>query len=184
MSNCVSLDICLSGRLTGVYWQSGIPYNTRGNTPMQVVLDGMFIEADQISMLNVADIESVEVLRNSNYTAVYGSNGGNGLIVITTKSGESSLRGYVPKGIITIQPKGLHKNREFYKSKYDVSESVKIEQDLRTVIHWEPAIVTTNKGKATFDFYTADEKGKYIMVIEGLDLYGKICRKIVEIDIK
>lgn len=184
LSNCVSLDICLSGRLTGVYWQSGIPYNTRGNTPMQVVLDGMFIEADQISMLNVADIESVEVLRNSNYTAVYGSNGGNGLIVITTKSGESSLRGYVPKGIITIQPKGLHKNREFYKSKYDVSESVKIQQDLRTVIHWEPAIVTTNKGKATFDFYTADEKGKYIMVIEGLDLYGKICRKIVEIDIK
>ena len=184
LSTCPSLEICLAGRLLGVYWQAGVPYNTRGNGAMQVVLDGMFIEADQISSLNVADIESIEVLRNANYTAVYGSNGGNGLIVITTKTGDSVLRNYVPKGIITIQPQGFSMNREFYKPKYEVPNSVKYVEDLRTTIHWEPAIVTDKNGNAKFDFYTADEKGKYIIVIEGLDLFGNICRKIVELHIE
>lgn len=57
-------------------------------------------------------------------------------------------------------------------------------QDLRTLIHWEPSIVTTEKGKANFDFFTADEKGTYLIVIEGLDLNGKICREIKTIEIK
>lgn len=184
LSTCASLEICLAGRLMGVYWQSGIPYNTRGNVPMQIVVDGMFIEPDQISSINVTDVESIEVLRNSNYTTIYGSNGSNGLIVITTKTGDSVIRNYVPKGIITIQPQGFSAVKEFYKPKYDVPNSVKYVEDLRTTIHWEPAIVTSKDGKASFDFYTADEKGKYIIVIEGLDLFGKLCRRVVELDIK
>lgn len=184
LSTCATLEMCLAGRLMGVTWSNGVPYNTRGNGPMQVVVDGMFIEPDMISTLNVTDIASVEVLRNSNYTTIYGSNGGNGLIIITSKTGEGGIRNYVPKGIITIQPQGIKMNNVFYKPKYDVPNSVKYAEDLRTLIHWEPAIVTDKEGNASFDFYTADEKGTYIVVIEGLDLFGNICRKVVEIQIK
>lgn len=184
LASCTTLEMCLSGRLVGVYWQMGVPYNTRGNQPMSVVLDGMFIEADQISMINVPDVESIEVLRNSNYTSIYGMNGADGVIVITSKRGDSALRSYTPTGIITIQPQGFHVPKTFYKPVYDVSNSTKITQDLRTTIHWEPLIVTNQQGKASFDFYTADEKGKYIIVIEGLDINGKICREIKEIEIQ
>lgn len=184
LSTCATLEMCLAGRLVGVTWQSGAPYNTRGNQPMQVVLDGMFIEPDQISMINVADVESIEVLRNANYTAIYGSNGGNGLIVITSKTGESAMRSYTPKGIITIQPQGLHTNKEFYKPTYEVGNTIKYVEDLRTTIHWEPLILTNKEGKSSFEFYTADEKGTYIIVIEGLDFNGKICREIRKIEVK
>ncbi|MGZ3814325.1 MAG: SusC/RagA family TonB-linked outer membrane protein [Mucilaginibacter sp.] len=37
--------------------------------------------------LNIADIESIEVLRDADATAIYGSRGGNGVILITTKKG-------------------------------------------------------------------------------------------------
>lgn len=184
LGTCPSLEICLSGRLMGVMWQGGIPYNTRGNVPMQVVLDGMFIEADQLSMINVMDIESIEVLRNVNYTAIYGSNGGGGVIVITSKTGEAAMRSYTPKGIITIQPKGLYMNRQFYKPVYDVPNKMQYAQDLRTTIHWEPSIVTDNEGVAHFDFYTSDEKGRYLLVVEGLSLDGKLARELKEVEVK
>lgn len=184
LETCPTLDMCLNGRLMGVTFVGGVPYNTRGNVPMQVVLDGMYIEGDQLSMINVNDVESVEVLRNVNYTAIYGMNGGNGLLIITSKTGMSAMRSYVPKGIMTVQPQGLHVNQEFYKPRYDVDEGIKLNRDLRTTIHWEPNIVTDKEGKASFDFFTADGKGKYLMIIEGLDFTGRILRKVVEFDVK
>jgi len=39
--------------------------------------------------LNVADIESIEVLRDASATAIYGSRGGNGVVLITTKKGKA-----------------------------------------------------------------------------------------------
>ena len=180
LSICSSLEMCLSGRLVGVYFQAGIPYNTRGNQPMQVVLDGMYIEAENISMINITDVESIEVLRNASYTTIYGSNGANGLIVITSKRGSSAMNNYVPKGILTVQPQGYQVIKSFYKPTYDVNESVKYTTDLRSTIHWEPTLVTNEEGKASFDFFTSDSKGKYLLILEGVDLNGRILRKQIE----
>lgn len=180
LSTCTTLEMCLSGRLTGVYFQAGVPYNTRGNVPMQIILDGMYIEGDNLAMINVSDVESIEVLRNINYTAIYGSNGANGLIVITSKRGSSALRNYVPKGIITIQPQGFQLYRAFYKPAYDVDEATKYQTDARSTIHWESSIVSDNEGKARFDFFTSDSKGKYLLILEGLDLEGRLIREEME----
>ena len=184
LSTCTTLEMCLAGRLMGVTWMNGAPYNTRGNVPMQVVLDGMYIESDQLSMINVTDVESIEVLRNINHTAIYGQYGINGLLIITSKRGSSAMNNYVKKGIVTIQPEGLYVNKTFYKPDYELADGLKFAEDYRTTIHWEPSIVTDEKGKASFHFFTSDGKGKYLMIIEGLNLDGKILRKAVEINVK
>jgi len=49
------------------------------------VVDG--VQTDDISFLNPQDIESVDVLKDASATALYGSRGANGVIVITTKKG-------------------------------------------------------------------------------------------------
>ncbi|MBB2954598.1 carboxypeptidase-like regulatory domain-containing protein [Sphingobacterium sp. JUb56] len=183
LSNCSTLEQCLVGRLTGVMWRNGVPYNTRGNGPMQVVLDGMYIEGDQISMLSAADVGSIEVLRNINHTAIYGSYGGNGLIVITTKRGNGATTAFKPTGIRTIIPKGFNLSRTFYKPSYEAKDVSKIVSDLRTTIHWEPNIITDQVGKASFDFYTSDEKGPYTIILEGIDFNGKIGRKEININV-
>ncbi|MBC7888256.1 MAG: TonB-dependent receptor [Ferruginibacter sp.] len=57
-----------------------------GNDPLYVV-DGLpldFLSAQ----LNPADIESIEVLKDASSTAIYGSRGANGVIMITTKKGK------------------------------------------------------------------------------------------------
>jgi TonB-linked SusC/RagA family outer membrane protein len=53
------------------------------NTPL-FIIDGV---SGDYNDLNVNDIESVEVLKDASSTAIYGSAGANGVIIITTKSG-------------------------------------------------------------------------------------------------
>ena len=89
----------LQGRAAGVVVQSNnggepgapISIKIRGNTSINasssplVVVDG-FVGA---SMPQANDIESMEVLKDASATAIYGSRGSNGVILVTTKKGRS-----------------------------------------------------------------------------------------------
>lgn len=56
------------------------------NDPLYVV-DGMFVSS--IGFLNPSDIARIEVLKDASATAIYGSRGANGVILITTQRGTS-----------------------------------------------------------------------------------------------
>lgn len=51
--------------------------------------DNIAIATNALSSLNPNDIESIEVLKDASATAIYGSRGANGVILITTKKGKS-----------------------------------------------------------------------------------------------
>ncbi|GAB3166509.1 TonB-dependent receptor [Telluribacter humicola] len=59
-----------------------------GNEPLYVV-DGFPIAGSNPTVLNNADIESIEVLKDASATAIYGSRGANGVVIITTKKGNA-----------------------------------------------------------------------------------------------
>jgi TonB-dependent starch-binding outer membrane protein SusC len=108
-----SIDAQLQGKVSGVQISSptGVPgeavnVRVRGatsinadNDPLYVV-DGVFINSNSlqtigtggkatspIADINPADIQSIEVLKDAEATALYGSRGANGVILITTKRG-------------------------------------------------------------------------------------------------
>jgi len=67
---------------------NGLPVNANQNINYGQVLSG----GDGLNMLfglNPADIESVTVLKDAESTAIYGSQGANGVVLITTKQGSS-----------------------------------------------------------------------------------------------
>lgn len=75
----------------------GIGSISAGNSPLFVV-DGTMIEdsytglltsTNPLASLNPSDIESVEVLRDAEATALYGAEGANGVVLITTKRGNA-----------------------------------------------------------------------------------------------
>lgn len=88
----------LQGRVTGVQVAStsGAPgadptvrirgIGTFNNSSPIYVVDGVIL--DDISFLNSADILSMEVLKDASATAIYGSRGANGVIMVTTKGGK------------------------------------------------------------------------------------------------
>src|SRR5262249_14546264 len=58
-----------------------------GNNQALIVLDGVAVPSNTIAYLNPSDIESVTVLKGGQAAALYGSDGVNGALVITTKRG-------------------------------------------------------------------------------------------------
>ncbi|NLY23533.1 MAG: SusC/RagA family TonB-linked outer membrane protein, partial [Bacteroidales bacterium] len=58
------------------------------NNPLYVV-DGVVLSSGGIESINPRDIESINVLKDASSTAIYGSRGANGVILVTTKRGKA-----------------------------------------------------------------------------------------------
>ncbi|MCE5331831.1 MAG: TonB-dependent receptor [Bacteroidales bacterium] len=61
---------------------------TAGTSPLYVI-DGYPMEGVDMGNINPQDIESIEVLKDASSTAIYGSRGSNGVVLVTTKSGKA-----------------------------------------------------------------------------------------------
>lgn len=61
---------------------------TAGNEPL-IVVDGVMNAVQDLGELNSADIESISVLKDASSTAIYGAQGANGVIIVTTKAGST-----------------------------------------------------------------------------------------------
>lgn len=83
----------LKGRVAGVEVVGNKVYirgaaNLRGRVEPLIVLDGMAIDGSAGStFINPSDVKSISVLKDAASTAIYGSRGANGVIVIETKRG-------------------------------------------------------------------------------------------------
>lgn len=53
-----------------------------------IVVDGLIVSNDFLGSLDMNDVESFEILKDAASSAIYGSRGGNGVILITTKDGK------------------------------------------------------------------------------------------------
>ncbi len=71
------------------------------NDPLYVV-DGMVIQNGGIDNLNPQDIESIEVLKDASATAIYGSRGANGVVLVTTKKGKEGRLTLNYSGTVTF----------------------------------------------------------------------------------
>ena len=120
------------------------------------------------------NIGQLDVLKDIGNLAIFGSRGGNGVIVIHTKKGEigTSPTRYNLKQVI---PLGYQMPVEFYSPKYDSQESINDPNpDFRTTIYWKPNVITDDEGNVKLDFYTADDPATYSVIIEGICDDGKL----------
>jgi TonB-linked SusC/RagA family outer membrane protein len=108
-----SFDAALQGRAAGVQVTQtsgmagagaairvrGIASITAGGDPL-IVIDGIPVQQDAgdrtggaqdnpLASLNTNDIESIDILKDASATAIYGSRGANGVVLITTKRGKA-----------------------------------------------------------------------------------------------
>ena len=108
-----SFDVAMQGRAAGVQVTQtsgvagagaairvrGMASITAGGDPL-IVVDGMPIQQDAggttgaaqdnpLASINTNDIESIDILKDASATAIYGSRGANGVVLITTKRGSS-----------------------------------------------------------------------------------------------
>ncbi|HCR90025.1 MAG TPA: SusC/RagA family TonB-linked outer membrane protein, partial [Prolixibacteraceae bacterium] len=104
----------LQGRTAGVFVQqntgapgAAIQIRIRGNNsilgnnePLWVV-DGFPVSS--ANMVNLSDIESIDVLKDASATAIFGSRGANGVVIVTTKRGKAGKTKVTYEGSFSIQ---------------------------------------------------------------------------------
>lgn len=72
------------------------------NAPLYVVDGVPLMSASAIETLNPRDIETIDILKDASATAIYGSRGANGVILVTTKQGKSGKTSIDYSGTVTI----------------------------------------------------------------------------------
>jgi TonB-linked SusC/RagA family outer membrane protein len=147
---------------------------TAGNNPLYVV-DGFAISNsagqayNPLNVISPDDIESVTVLKDASSTAIYGSRGSNGVIVITTKKGKTgqpvvSINSYV--GIQQVPQKG----------RPDVLNGTEYAQFRKEMIIDD----RTSKGLPTTDADIPAEFRNPSQYGEGTDWYDAVLRTAIQ----
>ncbi|MCF6403013.1 TonB-dependent receptor plug domain-containing protein [Chitinophaga filiformis] len=129
--------------------------------------------------IKAIDIESVYVLKGADATAIYGSRGTNGVILVTTRNAKS------PKTVINLDRTYYYasksvqaKNntftiaRRFYAPKYYSPETTE-RDDFRETIYWNPVVQTDRNGEAKIEFYNSDATTTFRAIAEGIGYNGK-----------
>jgi TonB-linked SusC/RagA family outer membrane protein len=77
------------GNTATVKVRGAVSLNTTGGDKSQplYVVDGIFLDGDDLGSINPNDIATMSVLKDASAAAIYGSRGANGVVVITTKTG-------------------------------------------------------------------------------------------------
>jgi TonB-linked SusC/RagA family outer membrane protein len=162
--NSVSrVDKALQGRIAGLQIQNttsevgeapqvrirGMGSISASSDPL-VVVDGFPVQ-NGLEFINPSTIESVEVLKDASSTAIYGSRGANGVILVTTKSGSETKTLYEFKNYFGI--KSVYEKIDLYDT-YEYTDMLRKERQLAQnytagLAGTVPAVIA----------YTAREKG-------------------------
>lgn len=176
-SSAYSILDLIAGRVAGVQVVgSGMNASVfiRGNRGEPLfVLDGMTGDKNMITSVNVNDVEYIDVLKGAS-AAIYGSRGGNGVIAVFTKRGNTNYdysKEVVP-GVLVSKIAGLDHVREFYAPKYEVTRQEDARPDYRSTIFWAPMLRTGKDGKAKFQYYNSDAAGSVDIRAEVLSPVG------------
>ncbi|MCY1527185.1 hypothetical protein D9M68_622440 [compost metagenome] len=188
LQEMVNLETHLRGLMGVVVKGSRIYGRVKGvEGPMVILLNGTPIE--DLSGINPRALTGVQIIRGGIVAANMANalmlnnplnEGGAGFgIVFLTMAGipDKFLKVDRPSGLLQHTFTGYTYAREFYVPRYETQKALP-QSDFRSTLFWKPDIITTEEGKATFDFYTSDEPGRYKVTLEGVGANGQLTRKI------
>ena len=134
---------------------------TQDSSPLYIV-DGFPVES--ISDIPSSDIQSIDVLKDAFSTAIYGSRGANGVIIVTTKSGQ--------KGKLTVNYNGYMgwksmANKDALTT-LDTEEFVKLQYELAMIRNNVESAYEPIFGKfCDIDLYAGQPKNDYVAQVFG-----------------
>lgn len=148
----------------------GVGTFSGGTTPL-ILLDNVPISITALNQIPVETIESVDLFTGAQ-AAVFGSQGGNGVVAFFSKKGFTSPA--QKKGVFTTRIGGYQVPKEFYVPRYDVAKPEHVKPDRRTTVFWSPALATDPNGYARLEYYNGDEAIPVRLQAEGITREGQM----------
>jgi TonB-linked SusC/RagA family outer membrane protein len=134
----------------------GIPLSDESTTPSSGgIVDGGDSARNPLSFINPNDIASISILKDASATAIYGSRGANGVVIVTTKTGKSSKGGVFEFSSNMSISKAANKYDLFNASEYRTNfssatgNSVPSFDDAGANTDWQDVITRTSASSNT-----------------------------------
>jgi hypothetical protein len=135
-----------------------------------VIIDGVPVfNHEKVLNIKADKIEKIDVLNMEYYVSdiVLG-----GIIGITTYNGDLSVIEF-DKPVFRQEFEAPRSGSGFRSPDYsDISQKESRIPDFRNTLYWNPDVRTDENGKVAVEFYTSDEPGDYIMLVEGFTSDG------------
>jgi hypothetical protein len=147
-----------------------------------ILLDGVPVfNTNKIMAMNPLKIKRLEVLTSRYF---HGLSMYQGVISFSTYKGD--LEGFELDGRALMQQyEGLQVPREFYAPRYETAaDRQRRLPDLRNLLYWNPDITLAGVEKRSLDFYTGDQRGWYLVVLQGLSTTGTATSNTVTFEVK
>lgn len=131
-----------------------------------------------LNAFSYQDIDFIEVLRGPE-ASIYGVEGGNGVILVNTKT--HHVDESIPAASKIVQPVTYNTAPKFIMPDYLLRQVRNSKSpDPRTTIYWNGSVLTGTNGKASVDFFTADDATTYSVIVSGLTGNGEyICKRVI-----
>jgi TonB-dependent SusC/RagA subfamily outer membrane receptor len=145
------------------------------------ILNNVPVTATTLAQISPRDVESIEVFKDPSSTAIFGSQGGNGVIAVYTKTGGKTSYNSVG-GTLVTKYNGYSTPRVFYSPQYEEGGSSTSLTDKRSTLYWNPLLQTGSDGRAEVTYYNSEAATKHLLIVEGIDIKGRLGRlvKIVQ----
>lgn len=185
----------LQGRVPGFYIGFGVKDTNEVIPKPRPVITNIRTNYSPILFLDQSPINDVNGLIGINindiaYIKVFdpgfvggGLSSPGGAIALYSKRGTEVINGtYIPPGLDVVTIIGYNRFKEFYSPTY-TKEFNPTQQDTRKTIYWNPAIILSKeKNIQRVEFYNNDFSKKLLIVLEGINVNGKIARVVQHID--
>ncbi len=147
-----------------------------------VLLDGVPVfNINKMMAMNPLKIRKLEVVDSRYFQgpAIY-----DGIVSFSTYKGDLEEFPLDPR-VLVQEYEGVQRQREFYAPRYDTPAAAQSRlPDLRNLLYWNPDITLTGSAARTLDFYTGDQAGRYLVVLQGLAANGLAGSYSIVLDVK
>ena len=133
-------------------------------------LDGVQTDVNALATVPVVDIDFIDVFKGAS-AAILGSRGAAGAIMLYTRRGGSGNSVRQP-GVVDISFPGYHVAREFATFDADAPGNSN-RPDYRTTLHWNPLLFTGGNGLVRDGFTASDDRGRFLVLAQGLTVRGR-----------
>ena len=169
------LSISIAGSQASASWRG---------SKTDFYVDEFSTPIEQIQNMNIVDIAYIKAIRPPFFgSSSTGGGGSGGAIAIYTKRGGPNKSSNVnSKGMENMVLGGYSVFKEFFNPEYD-KPTASFEADNRTTLYWNPYVLTNKRStRVRIEFYNNDISRKLQLVLEGMNIDGKLTRVVKYIE--
>ncbi|WP_184547737.1 hypothetical protein [Mucilaginibacter sp. FT3.2] len=149
--------------------------------PLVLLDDVPVFNMNKVMAIDPLKVRKLEVVRDRYF---YGPAVSEGVFSFTTYKGDLGGVEMDPHAVV-LDYEGMQLQRQFYSPVYDTEKAERSRvPDFRNLLFWSPDVNTSPIGKVQLSFFTSDQKGKYIGLIQGITDNGDAASQNFTFEVK